>query len=184
MAFMAAMAPLAKVATIGLSLGSTLMSGYGQMMQGQAEFDAANSEADQRDIQAGQERAVGQHNAARMRDEAKRLLSRQRAGLASSGFDATDATSRALTGDTVQASTIEELLELAQSEERARAMDYSAKMRRWEGRNAKRAAKVGAGATLLSGLVSAGSMVGGTGGKIGGAMRVKSTTAAVSKGGR
>lgn len=135
------------------------MSASGALMQGNSENAAAQAEASQLDTNAGQERAVGQYNAARMREEAKRFMSRQRAGLAGSGFAATDNTAQAIVADTEQKATMEELLALAQSEERANQMNYGATVRRWEGRNAKRAAKVKAGATLLQGLADLSGMM-------------------------
>lgn len=93
-----------------------------------------------------------------MRDAAKRMLSDQRAKLANTGFSATDNTAAAVTSDTVQTSTLEEELARVQADERANAMDYAAKVGRWEGKNAKRASYVQAGATLLQGLSNAGGM--------------------------
>lgn len=123
---------------------------YGQLYSGAAEQQAANAEAQQREIQAGQERAAAQHNAAKMREEAKRLLSRQRAGAAASGFDATDPTSRALVSDTVKTQTIEEKLVQAQAEDRARQMEFAGAMKRWGGKQARKASKFAAGATLMN----------------------------------
>ena len=144
-----------------LAIGSTLLTAGGAIMAGDAENDAAKAEAEQLRINAGQERAVGQYNAAKMREDAKRLLSQQRAGLSATGFQATDGTAQALVADTATTATLEEMLETAQAEERARGMEHAGSVRRWEGKNAKRASRVKAGATLLEGLSGASGMMGG-----------------------
>lgn len=131
------------------------MSAYGKLYEGKAQAQAAEAEARQREIQAGQERAVAQHNAARMREQARRLLSKQRVAAAASGFDVNDNTSQALVADTVTAQSLEELLVQAQAEGRARQMEYSATLKRIEGKQAKKASRIAAGATLLSSVASA-----------------------------
>ncbi len=138
-----------------MSLGSTLLQSGGQATQADQAAIVARQETSQLEQMAGQERAAGHHNAARMREEAKRLMSRQRAGLATSGFDATDRTAEQIVSDTAGIAGLEEMLELAQAEERGRYNDYAATIRRRGGKQAKRAGMTAAGGTLLSGLFDA-----------------------------
>lgn len=142
------------MAWAGLVLGaaSTLLSGGGQVATADSERAASIQESMQLEQIAGQERAAGQHNAARMREEAKRLMSRQRSQLAKSGFDATDRTSETIVSDTAAITSLEALLTEAQAEERGRFTDYGAKMRLKGGKMAQRAGYAAAGGTVLSGL--------------------------------
>ncbi len=142
-----------------LTLGSTLLQSGGQAAQADQAEIVARQETAQLEQRAGQERAAGQHNAAKMREEARRLMSRQRAGLANSGFDATDRTAETIVSDTAGVAGLEEMLELAQAEERGRYNDYAATIRRRGGKQAKRAGYTQAGGTLLSGLFDASQQV-------------------------
>lgn len=135
-----------------MSVGATLY-------QGAAQAAALEGEAAQQEAQANQERAVAQYNAAKQREEHKRVLARQRAGLAASGFDPTDATGTVLTAETVKTATLEELLTLAQGEERARQMDFAAKVRSSTAKSARRGSYLAAGATLAGGLYDIGQSI-------------------------
>lgn len=135
------------------TLASAGLNAYGQYQQGVAERDAAYATAAQQDAQANQERAIAQIERARQARIHKSQNSQQKSLLAASGFAADDPTALNLVSETVGAQTLEELLTLAQGEEAAQAMDFSATQSRRAGKNAYSSGVTGAIGTLVgSGL--------------------------------
>jgi len=123
---------------------------------GEYNRDAAYSEAESMDIQAGQEVAVGTHSAARIAQRAKEIMAEQRANAAAGGGSTSDATVQAIRGETVRYATLDQLLVMASAEERAQQIRHGADVRRSEGDMAaitgkrnQSAAQIQAGQTLL-----------------------------------
>lgn len=116
----------------------------GQVMQQVAEANAANLE-----IQAGQERAAAQHEAARKQLEHKMKLGDTKAELAGSGFTLDDSTSATIIGQTVEQQTLAELLLIRQGEQRAQNMEAQARQLRWEGKMNRKGGNLSATAQLI-----------------------------------
>lgn len=110
----------------------------GQILGGKAQKRAAYAEAQQMELQAKQEEAVGSYKANVISQRAKELLATQRAKLASSGGGAgpDDPTAAALASETAKRATFETLLELAQSKDSANQIRFGATQRRRQGRQA------------------------------------------------
>ncbi|NBW07955.1 MAG: hypothetical protein EBR82_08005 [Caulobacteraceae bacterium] len=136
------------------SLASTGLGVLGALRQGSAEAAAGNATAASAYQAAGQQRAVSQREAERQRIDNRRLMSRQRTVMAANGFDSTDATSRAIVGETAKEATLQELLELAKGEDAARMTEYSGQLAQYAGQAAKAASRLSAGARLISGALS------------------------------
>lgn len=145
------MAEMATISTI-LSIGGTVVSALGQMRQGKAEQQAANYQAAELQQRAGQERAVAQRQAIENRRQARLLASTAQARGAAGGGSALDPTVVNTIGDIMAEGELGALGSLYAGEERARGNEGSAALRRFEGRNARSAAKIGAFSTLGTGL--------------------------------
>ncbi len=151
-------------------MAATAYGGYASAQaakaEGRAAQAAANAEAVQAERQAMQERGVASFNADKMQTRVRQILSEQRVIGAAGGGDTTDQTSAALRRETVRNGTMEELLTLANAEDRARQMEYSADTARRTGRAQRSLGNMRANATLIntgaSLLSTAGSMKWGT----------------------
>lgn len=159
-------------APVALSLIGTGLSVYGQLQQGRAAADAgraqqaaAYAEAESLEQRAGQERAVGQRTAERVRQAGERVKARQRAVSAASGFASDDVGSQAIARGTEKEISMQELLALAQAEDEARVTEHQAALRRrggdisrMQGEYGKRASRIGAATTLVTGAANAWNM--------------------------
>lgn len=140
-------------ALIGVGLAASAASGAvgaaGQRKAGKQEQQAAYAEAAQLEVQAGQERALGQREAVSIEEQARRLVGRQRADLANSGFAADDITAQSITQETRRIATLDQLLALAQREDQARQLVFEAQQTRTSGDRARSASKRAAFGTIL-----------------------------------
>ena len=140
----------------GLTAYSQYQQGKAADAAGRSQQASAYAEAAMLDQRAGQERAVGQRQGERIREDGERLRGRQRALQAASGFASDDVGAVAIDKATVRAIGMQELLALAQSEDEARMTEFSATMRRrggdiarMEGAYARKAGSLAAVGTLL-----------------------------------
>lgn len=123
---------------------------YGGIQQGRAARRQANAEADEMDRQAAYERAIAQGEAAQIRRAGDTARGATLGALAASGVvvgegSALDAERQVMT-DYAQ----DEAITLLTGEQRASSLRASADNRRRSGRDARRAANVGAVTSLLS----------------------------------
>lgn len=107
------------------AVGSGLSANQ-SIRQGEQSQDAADDEARQRRQQAKGEVAAASFNTERIRKKAEEYLKTQRSRAAVGGQSSTDATSVAIQAETVKNASIDQLLVMAEAEERARQMNIDA----------------------------------------------------------
>lgn len=137
-------------------IAGALIQAGGTIMGGIAANDAAKAEARQLEQQAGQERAKAQRVAIEQRRKGELAQSKLTASVAGGGGDTSDPTVVDLASGIYQESEYDALMGLYNGEERARGYEYGAKVRRWEGKQAKKmsffdaaSTALGAGASLM-----------------------------------
>lgn len=149
---MAALATLPAWLPTVLSVASTAIGAVGTIAAGQAAKRDAAFQAQQMEIQAGQERAAAQREA----DEAKRrtalVLSRQQALASASGLGASDATIEELAAETAGFGAYQQDALRAQGEQRAANLALSAAAARASGNAAATGSYLNAAGTILGGL--------------------------------
>ena len=169
MPWLAAAAPYIGLA---LSAAGTIAQGKAQREAGQTQQVAAQHraavgerDAQAQDIQAGQERAVGQRNLISERKNQARVESTIRTRAAASGAGALDPTIVDILGDVGSEGDFRALSALYEGEDRARALEFGAGLSRAgaggelfagaaardAGRRAQRELQLSAGGTLLQG---------------------------------
>lgn len=166
------MAAVAGPLAIGATVLSTLQSYSAQKTaanaaaaEGAARQQAAEYEANQLAVKAGQERAVAQREMMEERRKQEIVQSNLQAAAAASGGSATDPGVLDLAGDIAEEGEYRVGVKRYEGEERARSLEGSASLRRFEGEQEyqagqikKKAGKKAATATLLSGFAQAGSL--------------------------
>jgi len=151
--------------SIGLLVGSTVLSAAGAMQEGWAAEASAKAQQQQLEYQAktgeiaaGQERASAQRRAMEERRQAGLASSRAQALAAAGGGGTLDPSIINIMGDLAAEGEYAADVELYEGEERARELETGAELRKYEGRAAraagKRAKKAGymkAAATVMKG---------------------------------
>lgn len=132
----------------------TVMQASGQLKQGREAEAIAQAEAGQFEARGRMSLAIGSRQAQRLKKATSKLRSRQRAVLASSGFQADDGTGRAIDDATVREGSMQELLAVAQAEDEYRQDMYRAALRRRAGKQARKASAYEAAGTLVNGFFS------------------------------
>lgn len=140
---------------IGTSYKAAQKAAKATNAQGQAVLTAAMGEAKQLETEAKREVAVGTYNADIINQRAKQILSSQRAAAAAGGGDTTDATVEAITGETVKNASLEQLLIMANAEDKARQGRYAASTARYKGAAGIDSARKTASAQKLGGFAQA-----------------------------
>lgn len=153
-ALAAALPALSTMATVA-SIGGSILSGLGQMQAGKAAQQSANSQAQQLEQRAGQERAASQRVAIEERRKGKIAISNAQAAAASSGGGATDPTVLNIEGAIAKQGEYNALSALFDGEERARGQELQAVASRYEGKQARRAGMAGGVSTIISGAGNA-----------------------------
>ena len=143
MAWLAAAAPYLTAASAVIGVGTTLMAGKQQN-------DLAAFEAGQMIESAKAERAVSQREAEQERKRSKYIQSRAKSLAAASGASASDPTIENIIGGLDAEGEYRALSALYNGEQQAEGMEMGAKVRRIEGRDARRAANYKAANTLMS----------------------------------
>lgn len=153
---------------ITMMAASTALSAYGAFEEGQAankagkyNRDVAYREAEALDIQAEQEVAAGSFNSQRIKRRAEEILAEMRAKASKGGQSATDATVVALERETVKNTSLDQLLAMAEAEERAQQIKHKAVVTRnqgdymrYTGKVQQKAANLRAAGTILQGGMS------------------------------
>lgn len=151
--------------TIGLAVGGTLLSAWGQVQAGNAAEQAgrnaqvaADYQASQLERNAGQERAMAQRKAIEEARKKRMAQSRAQALVAAQGGGSLDPSVVDLMGDLEAEGQYNFDMALQQGEESARDMETGAQLKRYEGRQAlaagkaeKRSATIAAAGSLLKG---------------------------------
>lgn len=140
---------MAQMALIALTVMSTIAEGNIAAAEGKAQQQALNYQAQQKEIQAGQERAASQRTAAGKRKEAALMGSRGLAVSAASGAGALDPTVVNLLGDIEAEGEYQALMDMYGGEQSARNLESGAELSRYEGRMAKAAGKAKQKAAFL-----------------------------------
>lgn len=153
---------MAQLAVAAMVAG-TVLSAVGQVQQGNAANKADQYEANQMDVNAGQQRAIAQRSAIQDRHQADLANSKLQARAAASGGGASDPTTVGLSEDIDAQGEYNALTSLYNGEEKARGMEGGADMKRFEGKQAKKAATIGAISSVLTSAGSAGLKYGGSG---------------------
>jgi hypothetical protein len=132
-----------------MAIGGKVLQAGGSIFGGIAANKAAKAEAGQLKTQAGLERATSQREAMEERRQARLLNSRALAVAAASGGAVDDPSVVNLMADIDAEGEYRALTQLYEGETEARGLEAQAKARRKEGRNAKIAGFINAGASLL-----------------------------------
>lgn len=129
-----------------MMIASTVVSAGGAVMQGRAAEKSANFQAAQMEQNAGQARAAAQREAAEQRRQARLTQSRLQALAGGGGGDVSVVK---LAADIAGEGELRALTSLYEGEESALGMETAAGARRFEGKQAKRAANLSAFGTVL-----------------------------------
>lgn len=140
-----------------LMLAGTGMSVFGQLQQGKAQEKAAKYEAQQMDANAKQVEASGQHAAIEQRRQSELLQSRAQAVAGATGFGMVDPDVLKIIGGITEEGERAFQSELFNSRSQANQMKAQAGATRYEGAQVRRATRIGAAATALSGVADAAS---------------------------
>lgn len=138
----------------GLMLAGTGLSAFGQYQAGEEASAVAkyNQQVKQREAQAAEQQAMIQSR--KQAQAAARKMSELRAGLGASGVVTTTGTPLEILGEQARQSELENLEIGYEGTQEAAKLRAEGKMIRREGRSARRAARIGAGTTLLTGFGS------------------------------
>ena len=138
--------------SLGIMAIGTGMQAYGQRQEGQAADTAAeyNQQVLEREAQAKEQKSLIESR--RQAGEASRKMSSLRAGLGASGVATGVGAPLEILSAQAQESELENLMIGYEGQTEAAGLREQGKMARWEGKQAKKAGAIGAGATLLSGF--------------------------------
>lgn len=148
---MAQMAALAG----GMSMGGSLLSAFGSLTQGREQYAAAQYQAKQLYQNAGQAEAAGQREAAVQIRQSELLQSRALAVAGASGAGTVDPTVLRIISGLAGEGQLAANTAMYNAGEAARGMRNQAAAGIFEGKQAKKASKVAALATVLSGAGNA-----------------------------
>lgn len=159
--FLSANAAAISAATTAISVGASIAGGAQQQTMANQQASASESQALQLDARAKQERAVGDYNMQRLKAANDRIRGRQTSLLAASGFSSDDVGASEIQDDTTKQASVNELLLLADAEDKARGDEFQAKLTRVQGQQQLTAGRsaytkgiLSAGGELVSGISS------------------------------
>ena len=145
---------MADPVTLGIAAigGSTLLSAFGQYQAGEAYEATGDYNARVLEQYAVAARQSAAFEEARQRREARRLKAAQRAGYAKAGVVITEGSPLTVLTETAAEAELDALAIRYAGEVQARGYEAEAAISRWEGKQQKRAARLGVGRTILSGV--------------------------------
>lgn len=146
---------MAQMVIPAIMLAGTAMSAYGSIQQGRAQNQAAKYEAQQMETNATATDAAGQHAALEKRRQQEILISRAQATAGASGFGAVDPDVLKVIGGITEEGERGFQTERYNAYSQSMAQRNQAVATRFEGKEAKRASRIQAGATVLSGIADA-----------------------------
>ncbi len=138
-----------------LAIGGSLLSAFGSMSEGKAQYKAAQFQAAQLDQNAGQAKAAGQRDAAQEIRQSELLQSRALAVAGASGAGAVDPTVLRIISGLAGEGALAAQTAMFNADEQARGMRTQAAATRFEGAETRKASKVRAISTILSGAGTA-----------------------------
>lgn len=145
-----ALATVAIIATVG----STLLSTYSAIQQGQEQKKEANYQAQMADIAAGQSRVAGQAGAAEERRRSAIVQSNAQAAAAASGGGASDPGAVGIISSIAGEGEYRAMQRAFSGEQEATNYENSAQLSRFEGKQAAQAGLIKGAGTLLGGAGS------------------------------
>lgn len=170
----------ASAAGAGLQAFGQIQGGKNAAAAGKYNQQVAEREAQQLEQQAEQEIAIASINAQRIKQRADEILAQNQVAAAAGGGSTLDASVVAVSQEAVKNSTLDQLLTMAEAEERAQQTKYQATVRRsggaysaWKGRQRRTASYIGAAGTTLKSAESFGKAFGVGGGGSSGAKAAK-----------
>jgi hypothetical protein len=128
-----------------------IISAAGTLIQGSSAKQQGEAAGLQMEHVAGQERAGSQRVSAERRKSARYLASRAKALAAASGATADDPTVTNILNDIDAEGEYGALAAMYEGEERARGLEYGAKIARKQGQAAMTSSTISAGSTILAG---------------------------------
>ena len=142
--------------TAALLVGTVITAGvsaYSQYSAGQTQQAIAERNAEAMRNAAMQNYGEAKESGRRFRTNAERLQGAMRARLAAQGGVLTDGADLNIMGETAERLKVQELDAFRQASLGQMALANKAEELEWEGENAAKAATIGAGTALLSGLM-------------------------------
>ena len=153
------------MSTTALLVGTAIVTGLqvaGSISQANAQSSAAKYNASVAEQNAKQAQALGYSNEERLRERSRRLISSQRAALAKAGVDLGEGSPLLVQSEQAANNELDILYARYDSNMQASQYRSQAALSRMEARSAKTQGYTKAGASLLSGISSMGSMSGGS----------------------
>jgi hypothetical protein len=138
-----------------IAIGGSLLSAFGSLQDGRQQYAAAQYQADQLRKNAGQTEAAGQRDAENQTRQSALLQSRALAVAGASGAGAVDPTVLKLIAGIATEGDLAARTAMYNADEQARGMRNQAAATVFEGKQAKKASKVKALSTFLSGMGNA-----------------------------
>lgn len=148
------MAGIAQALSPALGVAGTVLSAYGQAQAGRSANAAANYQATQMDIAAGQQQAASQRSAADVARRATLLQSHAQAVAAASGGGASDPTVTDIISKIAGEGAYRSQLALYEGDDAARTLRMRADAARYGGAQAQRAGYLNAFGTVLKGATT------------------------------
>lgn len=146
-------------ATAALLVGTVVSAGvsaYSQYSAGKTQNAIAKRNAEAMEAAAEQNYQFSREAGRRERINSDRMMGAVRARLAGQGGVISRAVDLNIMGETAERLKVRELDAFQRASSQQKAMLDQANMTEWEGEQAQRAATIGAGTTLLSGLLRTG----------------------------
>lgn len=145
---------MASPVTLGMMAigGSSLLSAFSQYQAGEAYEVAGDYNARILEQQAVAARHSAAFEEVKQRREARRLKAAQRARYGKAGVVITEGSPLTVLTETAAEAELDALAIRYAGEVKAKGYEAQAEMSRWEGKQRKKAARLGMGRTILSGV--------------------------------
>lgn len=151
------------IAAAVVAIASAAAAAYAQSQAGQTQAKVAQFGARQAENQALAARQAAAVKERQERERLNRVQATARARALASGVIATEGSPLLVMMENARQAELEAQLVRFGGEIQAQGLEQESKLRTFQGRAAKRAANIGAGTTLLSGIASAAGIVAGRG---------------------
>jgi hypothetical protein len=135
-----------------IAIGGSLLSAFGSIQDGQQQYAAAQYQAKQLQQNAGQTEAAGQRDAENQTRQSLLMQSRALAVAGASGAGAVDPTVLKLISGIAMEGDLAARTAMYNADEQARGMRNQASATVYEGKQARKAGKIKALSTVLSGM--------------------------------
>lgn len=139
---------------VAVSVIGAGVSAYGQYEQGQSAKKAANYNAEMDKRAADDALQRGSIEAAKVKENTRKLISTQIANSGASGFDSSTGTALDLSVEAKGYGELDALTTINNAQRQASGLEAQADLDRYQGRASARAGTIGAAGTLISGASS------------------------------